>query len=226
MTKPDYTAICLVIDSSGSMETIRTDTDGMINGFIRDQAEQAEAGGKRTIRIWTFSSNTYRDTPQWLVSHCSSTPAAEIEEFHLKPSGGTALLDAMGETMTAFGVELAELPEDERPANVIYAVMTDGHENSSQEYTWEQISTMSERQQEKYSWDVVYLGANQDAIKVGSRLGVKRGSSMSYAASSAGVTATENSLRSYVASSASGVGAAFTDEDRARAMGKDAGDGK
>lgn len=221
MTKPGYTAIALLIDSSGSMESIRSDTEGMINGFIK---EQAGAEGHRTIRIWTFSNEL--DPKGWLRQFCPSKPAGEIDRFVLQPYGGTALLDAMGTTIAQFGDELAEMPEDERPEHVIHAVMTDGMENSSKEYSWDAVNAASLRQQETYGWNIVYMGANQDAIKVGNRLGVHTNSTLSYEASSDGLRGTSRSFSGYVGSTASGLKSAFTDEDRTRSMGKDAGDSR
>jgi hypothetical protein len=210
MTNPDYTAIMLLIDRSGSMHTIQTDAEGGVNTFI---ANQAKADGRRTVRIAQFNHD-------YTLVH-ASTDAVDVPKFQLWPSGNTALLDAMGRAITEFGEELAALPEDERPGTVILAVMTDGMENWSQEYSWDAIKTMVNHQEENYGWQVIYLGANQDAIETGRRIGVRHDRSMSYTSSGIGTRSVLNSMDTYVASAAAGAPAAFTEAQRGAAMKED-----
>lgn len=213
MTDPNYTAVMLVVDRSGSMEQIRVAAEDSINEFIHGQAT---ATGKRTIRITQFDTDpnnrmavSIDDTVPTL------TPAADIPPFQLSPRGGTPLLDAMAYSIRALGHELAALPEDERPGTVILAVMTDGKENSSREHTsWEEIAAMVQRQENEFGWQVLYLGANQDAIAVGAKLGVRRERSMTYAATDHGTRSVVGAMRDYVASAAAGTSAAFTSDQR------------
>jgi hypothetical protein len=206
MTNPDYTAIILLVDRSGSMCSIKEAAEEDINGFI---AGQAAADGRRTIRIAQFDHVYELVTP--------STDPKDFARFHLEPRGSTALLDSMGRAINEFGGELAAMPEEERPGTVIFAVMTDGLENASTDYTWERIKELVERQEHEYAWQVLYLGANQDAIAVGAKLGVRPNRSMTYAASSVGTRAVYASTADYVAAASRGETAAFTDEDRKKA---------
>jgi hypothetical protein len=210
MTDPDYTAICLLIDRSGSMKSIQDATAEAINGFVH---EQAAGNGRRTIRISTFDVGT----PDVF---CPSTPAAAVPPFALHPRGATALLDAMGTTITEFGAELAAMPEDQRPGHVVFAVMTDGLENASTDYTWPRVKEMVQHQESVYGWNVVYLGANQDAIQVGAQLGVRAGSSLTYSASDATTRSAVGATSAYVTSVAAGNAAAFTDAQRRVATGR------
>jgi hypothetical protein len=210
MTDAAYTAICLLIDRSGSMQSIKDATEEAINGFVH---EQAAGDGRRTIRITTFDVGA----PEQV---CPSTPAAAVPQFVLHPRGSTALLDAMGATITEFGAELAAMAEDERPGHVVFAVMTDGLENASTDYTWPRVREMVEHQQNVYGWNVVYLGANQDAIKVGGKLGVRAGSSITYDANDTGTRSVIASASSYVSSVAGGGAAEFTDDQRRAATGR------
>jgi len=203
MTNPDFAAVMLLIDRSGSMASIQRAAEGGVNDFIKGQAAQP---GRRTIRIAKF------DDAYELVQ--PSTSAATSPSFKLEPRGMTALLDAMGRSINEFGQELAALPEDERPGVVILAVMTDGHENASVEYDWPMVRAMVEHQEKAYGWQVLYLGANQDAVETGVKLGVQRSRSMTYAATDHGTRSVTDSLSGYVASAASGLSASFTDEDR------------
>lgn len=207
MTDPNYCAIMLVIDRSGSMMSIRESAQEAINKFFREQANQT---GRRTIRVAQFNG-------QYESVH-GSTEAHRCPVYELRPGGSTALFDAIGRGLIEFGEELAALSEVQRPSTVIFAIMTDGWENSSKEFNREQIRTLIGQQERDYDWQILYLGANQDAIAEGASLGVRASQSMTYAASPAGMSATMDSLDSYVASSvSSGTRGSFTNEDRERA---------
>lgn len=210
MTDPNYTAIMLVLDRSGSMESIQSASEEAINGFV---AEQKKLPGRATIAIAQFD-NVYE-----VVN--ASVPPDQVPKYKLRPRNSTALLDAIGRSITDFGAELAALSESERPGTVILAIMTDGHENSSKEFTYADIDTMATRQQDEYGWKILYLGANQDAIATGAKMGMRASTSISYAATEGGTRAVTNSMSGAVyAASAAGPGMwrGFTDEDREEAM--------
>lgn len=206
----NYTAIMLLVDRSGSMISIQSSASEAINGFL-DQ--QRTAPGRRTVRIAHFD-NVYETVHK-------SLDATDVPKYELIPRYGTALHDAMGRSIIEFGQELAAMNEDERPATVIYAVMTDGMENASNEFTRDQIKKMVRHQEDKYSWQVLYLGANQDAIQVGHGLGIRAERSLTYTASNAGSASAVNSMSGYVAVAAAGGPAVFTDEDREEAVKED-----
>ncbi|MCD5310452.1 vWA domain-containing protein [Kineosporia babensis] len=203
MTDPNFTAIAVVMDRSGSMAGIARDAEQALAAFI---AEQAGLPGRCTIRLADFDTEYTTVYP--------STPIDQAPAYELRPRGGTALLDALGRTITEFGEELAALPEDQRPGNVVLVVQTDGHENSSQEWTHEQVLASITRQSDEYGWNFVFLGANQDAIDAGGRLGFKAEASITYAASGAGVRSAMKSASSYVGAARRGEAAGFTAADR------------
>jgi len=211
LTDPNYTAIMLLVDRSGSMQSIRESAEAGIHEFIVSQA--AQTTGRRTIRLAQFDM-------EYELVH-PSVLAKDAPTFTLQPRGSTALLDAMGRSIGEFGAELAALPEDQRPGTVIYAVMTDGAENSSREFTWDTIKAVVEHQESHYGWEILYLGANQDAIATGANLGIRVSRSMTYSASGVGTKAAYNSMHTYVATAATGAPATFTDEDRQAAMATD-----
>ncbi len=103
------------------------------------------------------------------------------------PRGSTALLDAQGRTIVELGQELAALAEHERPSKVIVVTITDGLENASKHFNLEQIGEMIREQRDKYNWDFVFLGANQDAIKTAAAMNIPLPSAMSYSTSKAGI---------------------------------------
>lgn len=189
MTNPDYTAICLLVDRSGSMSAIKEDAEGGINTFVQ---AQTEVDGKCTIRLVQF------DTEYDVVYE--STPVANVKPYILEPRGMTALLDAWGKAITEFGEELAALSEDERPDMVIFAVVTDGHENSSREWTRQQVFDLVTKQTNEWNWQFLFLAANQDAVAEGAKYGVAKGNAMTYQATG------EGTQQAYAAMTASVVG--------------------
>jgi hypothetical protein len=103
----------------------------------------------------------------------------------LDPRGSTALLDAMGRLVTDAGARLAALPEDQRPGTVVVAVMTDGLENASREWTHAGVRELVDQQTQAYGWQFLYMGADQDAVEVGTRLGIDAAHAMTWTRGSA-----------------------------------------
>jgi hypothetical protein len=82
------------------------------------------------------------------------------------------LLDAIGRTIDEVGKRLAATPESDRPGKVIFAILTDGEENSSRRFTKHQVFDMIRHQQEKYAWEFIFLAANQEAIATAAGIGI------------------------------------------------------
>lgn len=194
------------------MQSIKADTEGGFAAFIDEQRKSA---GECRVTLAQFDN-------EYDVVY-SGRPLADVPPLDLQPRGSTALLDAMGRLVTAAGAELAALPEPERPGTVIVAVMTDGHENASQEWTHPAIKALVEQQTNDFAWQFLYMGADQDAVEVGLSLGVSAGASVTYGrgktreamAMSAGKV---SKLRSMRASAPAGAPApvmeAYTDAER------------
>lgn len=174
----DYTHISFVLDRSGSMSAMRADAIGGFNVFLRDQ--QA-ASGKATLTLAQFNN-------QYEIVHdfAPLASAAPLSEKTFVPSGGTALLDAIGRTIDGTGAKLAAMPESERPGKVLCVILTDGEENASHVFTRVQVMEKITHQRDVYDWVFVFLAANQDAIQTGQSLGIAAESSATYAASGAG----------------------------------------
>lgn len=161
MTDPRKTHIYFLLDRSGSMASIKQATEEGFNAFI---AEQRGGDGECLVSLSQF------DDRYEVVFR--STPVADVPGLVLIPRSGTALLDSMGRLIHDAGQELAALPEDQRPGTVIVAIMTDGEENSSTEWTRPAIKAQVEHQTNTYGWQFLYMGADQDAIEVGRSIGV------------------------------------------------------
>lgn len=199
MTDPNYTHMAFLLDASGSMASIKSDVEGGFDAFITEQRKEP---GRCTVTLADFSS------PGDYAVRYAGKDLAEVEPLSLNPRGMTALLDSIGRLVTETGQFLADLPEDQRPGLVIFGIMTDGHENSSQEWTHAGIKTLIETQEQTYNWVFHYLGANQDAIEVGANLGVRADSALTYAPAAAG-----SAMEAYSASLSSLRGAVARGED-------------
>ena len=173
--------IAIILDRSGSMQSMQEATVSGFNEFVG----KLKAGhGKARLKLVQFDDEyeTVFDLPLHEV------PELTADKF--VPRGMTALLDGMGRTIDALGRELAEMPEAERPRRVIVMTMTDGLENASHCYKSEQIAAMVTHQQAVYSWQFLYLAANQDAIGVAADLGISAIAAMNYKSNRRAVAAT------------------------------------
>ena len=182
----NYTEIAFVLDRSGSMESCREAAMNGFNLFLREQ-QQAEGLVKLTLVLFD---------DEYLVP-INGLPVAEIVPLNddsYVPRGSTALLDAIGRTVDEQGARLSALPEPDRPAQVIVAILTDGLENSSQSYTWRQIARVIKQQTEQYRWTFLFLGANQDAIATAAQMNIAAANAATYVADAAGLHASSSSL--------------------------------
>jgi hypothetical protein len=209
----NFTRIAIVLDRSGSMESCKESTVSGFNEFIRTQQELP---GEAMVKLVQFDDR-YETVFDMNLKLCP-----ELNQNTFVPRGSTALLDAQGRTIVELGRELAALPENERPSKVIVVTLTDGLENASKEYNLERIDELIREQRDKYNWDFVFLGANQDAIQTAAAMNIPLPSAMSYSTSKAGIAATMAAVSHYVGAARKGKAAAFSAEDRKSAMEKDA----
>lgn len=214
MTNPQLSLVAALLDRSGSMQSIADDTRGGFDSFI---GKERERDGNTVVTLAQF------DQQYELVY--SSQPIRTVPPLVLQPRGSTALYDAIGRFITDVGVELAALPEDERPGSVTVVVMTDGHENASKEWSNTAVRALIAQQEKDYQWDFVFLGSNIDAVDVGTDLGFARDKSMTYVSTTVGVTAAFDSVASYQDRKRAQVlgappVAGFSEADRRRARGE------
>jgi uncharacterized protein YegL len=180
MSKKGLTEIVCILDRSGSMESIRDDAIGGFNSFIESQKK---VPGTASVSLVLFD-----DLYENVYSNIDLNNVSLLNRDTFVPRGMTALLDAVGKTITDVGVRLSNMTEDERPEKVMVIILTDGQENHSSEYNKNQIKEMIEHQRSKYSWEFMFLGANQDAFANASSLGVNVNYTRCFAATADGVT--------------------------------------
>ncbi len=209
MTRADLTHIYFLLDRSGSMCSIAADTEEGFAAFVEEQ--RSRTAGECRVTLARFDSE-YEEV-------YSDLPLADVPPLVLAPRGSTALLDAMGRLITDAGARLAALPEGERPGTVVVAVMTDGMENASGEWTHAAIKALVEQQATKYGWQFLYMGADQDAVEVGASIGVARDYAVTYSRGNArrAMAATSERIADYRVDRMEGVEAVmapFSDEER------------
>jgi hypothetical protein len=178
MTRADLTDITFVLDRSGSMQSIKSATIESFNRFVHSQRT-----GDGTAQMSLVQFDDHYEQNYQAIS-IETTP--DLNEVTYVPRASTALLDAIGRTIQLTGERLKEMPENERPGTVVFVILTDGYENASREYTLPRVNDMIREQRDKYSWQFIFLGANQDAIATAARMGMGAGQSMTFAASPAG----------------------------------------
>lgn len=187
MTKPNSTDITVILDRSGSMGSIASDMCGGFDSFVR---KQRQLPGECTISLVQF--DTVRETVY------SAVPIHDVPPLVLVPRGSTALHDAIGHTINETGRRLRALPEHLRPAQVLLMIISDGHENASSEFAGSTIEQMTKHQREKYQWEFMYLGANQDAVVVAKSLGIVH-NAFEYEAKTSGAIGSFNAASAGVA---------------------------
>lgn len=167
--------IVVITDRSGSTSVIKNDIIGGFNNFI---AEQQKVPGDANVTVVLFD-----DHYELLQDRVPLAQAILMDGNNFQPRGWTSLHDAIGKTINRF----KELHSQGEAQKTIFAIMTDGEENSSKEFTGSQVKDLVTEVQEKFGWEVLFLAANQDASLSGGKLGIKGASTMSFAASSAGL---------------------------------------
>jgi Mg-chelatase subunit ChlD len=159
--KPNLpTEIIAIIDRSGSMEMIREDAIGAFNSFFRNQKDEE---GKANLSLVLFD-----DEYSPAFWHCPIGEVEPLDEKTFVPRGTTAMLDAIGQTMSSLKSKWV----DETAPNVIVAILTDGYENASKEYSWDQVSKLIESARNEKGWEFVFLAAGQDAVFTAAKMSI------------------------------------------------------
>jgi hypothetical protein len=207
MSDPNYTALMLIIDRSGSMSSIRDDMVGGLNGLLEEQKKQP---GLLTVSVVSFDNAVE-------LPHRMAAPSGVTVE--LDPRGATALYDAMGFGINTMASDIDALPEHAKPSTVQIIVVTDGEENASGEYSGKLIKKLVTEKTKSENWDFVFLGANQDAVMKAAELGIGEGSALTYDAGADGVQNMASSANRYMSDRRQNSQAAFSPEERRKSSG-------
>jgi len=168
------TLITIVLDESGSMLTCQDSTIAGFNEFVHGQRKAESNAGLGYLSLIKF------DSPH-IKTVFNNRPLNEVpllDKSNYRPSGGTNLLDAIGNAIESVNSVLSQSRKKDRPG-VIITIMTDGEENASNQYNRSQIKEMVAAA-EKADWTFTFLGANIDAFSVGSTFGMNNSNSVNY----------------------------------------------
>ena len=170
--KNNLTEIVFILDRSGSMAGLEKDTIGGFNSLIEKQKKEEGTAYISTVLFDNDSEVLHDRVPLDKIQ-----PMTDKEYF---VRGCTALLDAVGGAIHHIGNIHKYARLEDRPAKTLFIITTDGMENASRRYTADKVKAMISRQKEKYGWEVLFLGANIDAVSTASKFGIERDMAVDY----------------------------------------------
>ena len=176
--KKNLTEMVFILDRSGSMSGLEDDTIGGFNAMIEKQKKEPGEAFVSTV-LFDNVSEVIHDRVA-----LSDVPKLTEKEYYVR--GCTALLDAVGGAIHHIGNVHKYAREEDRPEKTLFVITTDGMENASRKYTYDQLKAMIRRQQEKFGWEFIFLGANIDAAKEAARFGISEDRAANYHADSKG----------------------------------------
>jgi len=176
--KKGLTELVFILDKSGSMGGLETDTIGGYNSML---TKQQAVEGECHITTVLFDNNY-----ELIHDRIDIMAVSAITEKEYQVGGSTALLDAIGRTIHKIGNAQKHTADDYRAEKVMFVIITDGEENSSREYSAEKVKAQIERQKTNYGWEFIFLGANIDAVQTAGRFGIASDRAANYLADSEG----------------------------------------
>lgn len=175
--KTNYTEVVFVLDRSGSMSDLVSDTIGGFNSFIE---RQKESGTKTYLTTILFDD-------KYEILH-DRVDISKIDNMTAKDyfaRGSTALLDSIGKAINHLTQKVSILKKKDKPSQIIFVITTDGFENSSKEFTTDVINKLVV-EKTKEGWTFLFLGANIDSFSIASTLGISATHTSNYSANSIG----------------------------------------
>ncbi len=198
----------LILDKSGSMDTVRQETINNFNEQIQTikKLEKEYPDQKYFVSLMTFSDD--------VQNVMMDVPASEVKELTLEtyvPDGFTALLHAMGHGITQLQDRLTPSmkKDSEKIVSAVVVVMTDGGENASHllpaKWSSERVKTLVETLNKDQRWTINFLGANQDSFLTGSKYGISKGNTLNFASTQSGTRGVASALGATLRSRASDI---------------------
>jgi len=176
--KKDLTELVFVLDRSGSMHSLTGDTIGGFNSVLHEQKNKE---GEVLVTTYLFNNSS-----SMLHDRLPIEQIEDLTEKDYRASGGTALIDCLGEAIDHIKNIHRYAREEDRPEHTIFVITTDGMENASQEYTADQVREKVKHEQEKYGWEFIYLAANIDAASTATLYGIPTENAVDYHADCVG----------------------------------------
>ncbi len=176
----NLTEIVFILDRSGSMQGLEADTIGGFNSMVEKQKKEP---GEALLSTVLFSNRS-----EVVYDRVDIQKVEPMTDRQYCAYGSTALLDAIGDAIHHIADVHKYAREEDRPGKTIFVITTDGMENSSRRYSYEKVQQMVKHEQEKYSWEFLFLGANMDAITEAQRFGFRADRAVRYNCDSAGTS--------------------------------------
>ena len=176
--KKGLTEVVFILDRSGSMSGLESDTIGGYNSMLKKQKKE---NGEALISTVLFDSKC-----DVIHDRVPIERVKELTEDEYYVRGCTALLDAVGGAIRHIGNVHKYARNEDVPEKTLFIITTDGMENASLRYGYDDVKRMIERQKCEYGWEFLFLGANIDSARVGARMGISRDFTTDYVNDSAG----------------------------------------
>ena len=170
--KKNLTELVFILDCSGSMAGLESDTIGGFNAMIE---KQKKAEGEAYVSTVLFCSDS-----TVIHDRVDVRKIAPMTDRDYQAGGCTALLDAVGGAIRHIGNVHKYAREEDRPEKTVFVITTDGMENASHRYTADEIRAMIERQKCLYDWEFLFLGANIDAVETARHYGISEDRAVTY----------------------------------------------
>ena len=190
--KNNLTELVFILDKSGSMSGLESDTIGGFNSMLK---KQKAMDGECRITTVLFD-NGY----ELLHDRIDIRAVSKMTDKEYQVGGSTALLDAIGLSIQKLIAVQKNTSLAYRAGNVMFVIITDGEENASREYTAEKVKALIEIQKEKFGWEFVFLGANIDAVQAAGRFGIAPERAMNYVPDAEGTSLNFEAMSASVAS--------------------------
>ena len=176
--KKNLTELVFILDRSGSMAGLESDTIGGFNAMIKKQKGEP---GEALVSTVLFDNET-----QVIHDRVDIRKVKPMTDRDYSVRGCTALLDAVGGAIHHIGNIHKYAREEDVPEKTLFVITTDGMENASHQYTYDRLKAMIRRQKETYGWEFIFLGANIDAAREAARFGIDKEQAVDYHADSQG----------------------------------------
>lgn len=177
-TENNITEMVFILDRSGSMAGLEADTIGGFNSMIKDQKKEDGAAYVTTV---LFDTEFIR-----LHDRIDISKVTPMTDSDYVPRGCTALLDAVGDTISHIEAIHKYVRQEDVPSKTIFIITTDGMENASKKYDSRRIKQLISEAREKKGWEFIFLGANIDAAETAESIGIERERASNYKASGKG----------------------------------------
>lgn len=174
----NLTEIVFILDRSGSMAGLESDTIGGFNAFVEKQKKEK---GEALLSAVLFSNES-----EVIYDRVDLKKVEPMTDAQYCVGGCTALLDAIGGAVRHIRNVHKYAREDDRPGKTVFVITTDGMENASREYSCADVQRMVRHEREKYGWEFLFLGANMDAIAAARSFGIREDRAVRYCCDAGG----------------------------------------